>query len=696
MGPTRQALRGALTLDTTLLTPVAALLTAVPVVAIYAVGYATLGAAPAVAMAVGANLVAVVSLIAAPRLPLRLAVANAFVMGGSVLLGTATATTPWLHLVVLVPWCLLAGLALAYGQTVGAIGSQALIAYVILGRFAGPAAVDLRLAAEVTGGALVEVLALVVLRLPPCLRHQRTNLAAALEAVADLAEEDPRRSAIEVLTTVDAAERVLSAPALFGRVDVGDLRSVLDQVRRTRLEITTLAGLRVRLAEEGVAVSRQALRDAGAATAEALRALAAALDPTRPTAWKEAVDAQRRATRALDLAGVPDQAAVLVGEARSRLEAIGGQLRATGQMVDDLRRAERLRTWRPRLTGWVTTPAEEITFEPALLRRALHPASPTFRHAVRLAVAVPVAALLAQWWGLPRGYWLPFAVVVVLRPDYSTLYSRGIGRVIGTLVGAVGAALVVSALHPDPALNTFLVALFAWLSYATWSAGFSASVAAMTALILTLLTSGSADPFSTALDRLLEVSLGAVIAWLAYLVWPTPPRAGVVAAQQHLFDSLADYLDQVRPVLLGAPSAPTVMEASRRARVAWATAESAVGRSVQEPASTRLDPREGRSLLVVAMRILRATHALRLDVDTAGPMESTPEVEALLVHLEVHVRSLGAAVGGEPTHSGAKLREDYLAAEPLLEAASREGMLAHLDELVNAVNTGAELIESYA
>jgi hypothetical protein len=46
---------------------------------------------------------------------------------------------------VLVPWCFVAGMMVVFGQTQATIGSQAVIAYVVLGRFAGSPTLALHL-----------------------------------------------------------------------------------------------------------------------------------------------------------------------------------------------------------------------------------------------------------------------------------------------------------------------------------------------------------------------------------------------------------------------------------------------------------------------------------------------------------------------------------------------------------------------
>ena len=240
-GGAGRALREAFDVNLHSIAPVRGLITAIPVVAVFAIGLAVGDPRAAITMAVGANLVAIVSLVAAPKLPLRLALLDAAALGVSVVLGTLSASTPWLHTLLLVPLCFVAGMAVLFGQTQAVLGSQAIVAYVVLGRFSGSVPTALNLGLLVTLGSVVEVAALLVLRLPPTLRYQRAMVADALTGLADYATTPAEESAMGVLASIDAAQRVLSPLSLFGRSDDRDLRSIIDQVRRSRLDFTTLA-----------------------------------------------------------------------------------------------------------------------------------------------------------------------------------------------------------------------------------------------------------------------------------------------------------------------------------------------------------------------------------------------------------------------------------------------------------------------
>jgi uncharacterized membrane protein YccC len=682
--------------DLRLLTPVVGAITALPVVAVFVFGLSIGNTRAAISMAVGANLIAIVSLVGAPRLSIGLAVTDAFAMGLAVFVGSATGPYLWLHSLVLIPWCFAAGMLVAFGKTQGAIGTQAIIAFVVLGRFSGTPIDALGLGGLVTIGALVEVVALFVLRLPPSLRYQRGRLADGFEALAELARRDPNSSTHDVATTLDDAQGTLSAPSLFGRTDVRDLRALLDQGRRMRFELTTLNGLRVRIPSDDPSSARAAISACLLGAAATLEGISAGLRrPIQSTTWQEEATKFRDDLDRLEgeLRGENSDSEVLARQCLAYLAALGGQLRAAGSLMEKTRSSVGRRAWRPHLAKRQGSDPRDFRGDLEVVRANLRRDSPAFRHGVRLAIAVPASLALASWLSLPRGYWLAFAVAVILKPDYSTLFNQGLGRVVGTLVGATVAAVLMSEIHPDLIVTAVLVALMAWAVYSTWAASFSVAMGFVTALILILLSTSLHDTVGTALDRLIDVTLGAVIAFVVYLVWPTSPKAGVEQAQSTLFSSLRDYLATVLDLVESKEVDRTAAQArSKSVRLAWANAEAAVDRSIQEPASTRLDPSQSRGQLAAAQRILRATQALWIDADRGATVDGFVELDGLGQGLVTGLDNLAEAFSGDETKPMPGLRELYRRVEqPLRQRNVAASIGLHLDELVNAIDTAAHL-----
>ncbi len=693
MGSTRRVILSAFEINFRSLAPVIGLITAMPVFAVFALGLSLHNPLAALSLAVGANLVAIVSLVGAPKLPLRLAVLDALGLGVSVFVGTLTSAEPWLHTALLVPLCFAAGMAVIYGQTQAVLGSQALVAYVVLGRFGGSAVQALHLGLLVCAGALVEIVALVVLRLPPTLRFQRASVAHALASLAAYATSPAERSAFGVLADIDEAQRVLSPASLFGRTDDRDLRAIVVQARRARLDFTTVAGLRARLATVDPSFLDDVQR-ALLALAEGVTRLSSLVRrPGHPTAWREPADhvtaviddLQRR----LDEGGVADDTRTLMALILAHLDALAGQLRSMGHLAERESTTSQHGAWRLDVR-WGGLESSRWRGHVELLRDNLQRDAIAFRHAVRLTFAVLIATGLSHWWQLPRGYWVPFAVALILKPDYGTLVLRGTGRIAGTMLGASLAAVLVSELRPSYALTALLVGVVAALAYTTWPANFSVSIGLVTALVLIMLSVTTTDSVGTALDRLLDVTLGAAIATLAYLVWPSSPAHDVRQSEAAMFAALARYVDGVVAYAFAqAPDVQGISQSSRTAHFRFATAEAAVRRLLEEPAATRGDPHVERGLLSSGLRILRAAHALRFEAERGAVIASTPPLE----HLRFALVSALTQLGGEDVASTSTPRAAYRSALADLTATTSPASIAlNLDEIVNAINTASHLI----
>src|ERR1700722_3875980 len=163
-------------------------------------------------------------------------------LGASMALGTTAFTGmlsgrwPWLHLLLLVIFCLIAGLAACLGRRGIVVGTQSLIGFIVFGRFPE----NLPHAAALTGlvmfGGVAQTLFAAVVASPTAWRRQRDALAEAYAALAAYTDQISSQS-MTMATALDAAAQVLAAPALFADPDRHALANLVSEGRRIRLEL---------------------------------------------------------------------------------------------------------------------------------------------------------------------------------------------------------------------------------------------------------------------------------------------------------------------------------------------------------------------------------------------------------------------------------------------------------------------------
>jgi uncharacterized membrane protein YccC len=700
------AAQAAFRFDRQLVSLPAGLLAALPVAAALGSGIAAGAPVPGITIAAGAMLVGIAWRISGGRPPLAMMATDAVGMSLSTFVGCVTGTTLWLHLLLLSLWSLLGGLLVATGNRGGAVGTQAVLAFVVFGRFPEPLPSALGLAGLVLAGGLAQVLTQALAPWPSPLRSKRAVVATAYRRLATLAAEGPRGSTLAAGTALDEAERALAAP-LFGDPALLTLRSLVNEGYRVRVEVSAIHSLLLTRpgaprtgsdADEQLRASAQALlRQAG----ELLEVLADASEGDRGALAALPARVQELSSQIDSLASPPLPAPrnrLLL----RRLAALGGQLRAIARLVPAAAVGGGLRSRRPLpRTG---RPLRRLRADAALVRANASRHSPAARHAVRLAVLVPAVALLARHLPLERNYWVVVAAATIIRPEFGTTFTRGTERALGTCAGVALAGVIAATVHPAGAAVVVLVGLLAVCAFATFPASFGVGFAFITALVVFLLEVITRDTLATAGARLLDTLLGGAIGLIAYLLWPTWSRGPARAALADLIAAERAYVTAVLDSLIAGRRVEesTVRPLARAARLARTSAEASVARSLAEPRERQIDADQSQAALSTMRRLVQATHVVRLEAQERSARGGPRPVlrgfrDALAEGLERLEASLregrpGGVGGGwrsvePPPDPAPDLRGAFSTAAA--ELSNREedlALLAELDEIVDAAN----------
>ncbi len=101
-------------------------------------------------------------------------------------------------------------------------------------------------------------------------------------------------------------------------------------------------------------------------------------------------------------------------DASHQIEVLAGQLRAAAGLIEPAPARENL------------IQRQDTFGRIARLRANLSLRSTAFRHAIRLAVCVGIGDTIGRSLNIERSYWLPMTVAIVLKPDFTSTFSRGI------------------------------------------------------------------------------------------------------------------------------------------------------------------------------------------------------------------------------------------------------------------------------
>ncbi|MGA2825925.1 MAG: FUSC family protein [Streptosporangiaceae bacterium] len=534
----------------------------------------------------------------------------AFGMAVATFVGAVAAgTSGWLLFPAVLIFSYLAGLMASLGQRFLVVGLQWAIQLVIASavplppREAGVRAL-LVLAGGLWQGALV-VVSWAFTRG----NQERASLAGAYRALGAYAAEACRRP---------AASDPAPPPAVFGSDAVHDPNPLLRAQERYRFLLILEQAERIR-------TSLAALASYGPEcgvldpVAGVLTGLADALEARR--GHRDLADALRERLTAIDVpSDVPWRWAVagLLGEIRGAVRILRRlDQRDTEPAPDPIpgpgpRLGTRLGTWRSNVAAAMQA-----------LRTSAGTSTEVGRHALRLAVVASIGEIVAQASGLPRGYWIVLTILIVLRPDYASTIYRGVQRAGGTVLGAGLGIATALLLHVGPAALVAAVGVTMTIAYAIFAVNYLLFAVFLTDFVVTLMALLGETAEQTVTARLAGTGIGAALALIGYLAWPSWEGESAQQKLARLFETQSHYAAlvlraYVRPGAAGgAPSLPELQSAGRAARRARSDAEASADRLADEPSRPPMTARLAYALTGIARRMAHASLTLQAAIEVA-------------------------------------------------------------------------------
>jgi uncharacterized membrane protein YccC len=601
-----------------------------------------------------------------------------------------------------------AGLLVASGPTPGDIGAITLVTLIVFSASPTPSIGKALLSGLLAlAGALLQTF--FALALWPVKRYlpESQALAALYAELAGSAASSARATEAPVAT-----EPILAARAALGSLDSARslegerYLALFSQAERIRLALLVLNRLRVRIARE---LASEAdillLRRAGELAARILNSVSAALaagvvgDP-HPECISE-LHALAERLRVPDPGNPSPALAATRADARHQLDALTGQLASAVELtahisptgMREFDRREAAQPWSLRLAGILAVLRANLTFDSA-----------AFRHALRLVACVVIADLIARSVGWHRAYWGPMTVAIVLKPDFSTTFSRGVLRLAGTFTGLALATVLFHIISPPLPLQVLLIAVFMFVMRWAGPANYGVLVTALTALVVLLFASTGVAPAELIAARALYTVIGGSIALVAYRIWPTWERTLVPEALARLLDAYRDYFQAIRDAYLhpGLELDPIFTQRLDRVRqagrLARTTLEASIARLRLEPGVAAGRVTAVQTILANSHRLIHAMMALEAGLFRSQPVPARPAFSVFANNVDYTLYFLAAYLRGVPVKAGdlPDLREDQraLVQSDYSPVERYELVNVETDRVTNSLNTlSLELIQ---
>lgn len=613
----------------------------------------------------------------------------------AVFTGSATGAIGWAAVSVAAIWAFLAGMVLAISTRAGDLGLNTLVALLVFGARGAlsPEGAFIAALLALAGGLLQTAFSL----LAWAIHRYEPERRALARIYSDLAQDiDPRAANTATPLTAKTNAQLQETIAGLGRehsIESERYRMLYDQSDRIRMSVYVLGRLRSELEQAGGAPGVIAGADRLLALTPAFVA-----DVGACLASTNGKPGLSREIEAVLAAAHRDNSSTLETETAAAMDALAGQLRAaaalathtTPQGSEDFAREEGSLPWQLQIRNWA-----------GALRANLFPQSAIFRHALRLAVCVALADIIARSISWQRSYWIPMTVAILLKPDFTTTFSRGVLRLAGTLAGLALATALYHLIPESPLRQLLLVGTFMFLLRRYGPANYGIFSIAISGLVVFLLAAAGTSPRDTVIARSIDTVSGGIFALIAYALWPTWERKQVSHPVADLMDATRDYFRAVARSFgsRGNPARRDLDEKRRAWRLARSNAEGSVDRVLAEPGTS---PAKADAITSMLASLSAAAHAI-LGIE-AGLAQGAPQAEPKSFErfsnsVEFTLYFLSQALRDSRTASETlpKLREDY---RHLTEARAELGpqselVLMETDRLTTALNTLREQVVRY-
>lgn len=146
-------------------------------------------------------------------------------------------------------------------------------------------------------------------------------------------------------------------------------------------------------------------------------------------------------------------------------------------------------------------------------------ASPSFRHALRVTIAVAIGFWLGRVLPLTNAYWIVMTTLIIMKPGYSLTKQRNTQRIVGTAIGCAASLVLIWFVKAPVVLLVFMFASMV-MSYSLLLFNYAASVVFTSSYVLLLFHLLAPGGMRIIGERAIDTFIGCALAIAASRLFP--------------------------------------------------------------------------------------------------------------------------------------------------------------------------------
>ena len=274
------------------------------------------------------------------------------------------------------------------------------------------------------------------------------------------------------------------------------------------------------------------------------------------------------------------------------------------------------------------------------LRENFNFKSPTFKHSLRLSIAMIAGYIIGISFHFQNPYWILITLVVILRPSYGLTKERMIHRIVGTIIGGAIALAVVYVVQNTFFLG-FLAALSLALALALVQQNYRNFAIFLTLHIVFLYAIYSDNVIEAVQFRVIDTLVGAALAIVANLfLFPSWEFMSIDESMAEVINSNAEYLRQIDIRYHNKKPITVEYKLSRKkAFLSVGELNLAFQRMSQEPKSRQKYSREIYKIVVLNNTFLSSLASLGTFIRTHKTTAVSKSVEVFIANITNNLKN---------------------------------------------------------